>query len=142
MRITIRQDAPPGTWFTASAFDRNVGRRVPFVSGSGASTAEVVAAQVAADGSHVLFTLELPEDVPELAAGLPTGIGFRPVWEMPEGGDAVRLSLMRTRPGPPEWLRGFPSSFPPGAGPFDDPGEFEYPSELDYPPDESGGRDE
>jgi len=147
MRVKVRQDAPPGAGFAPDAFDRNVGRVIPVLGAAGGTTGRVVAAEVAPDGSHVQFTLEVDDDTPELAPPPGVETGFRPVWEIPEGepGSPRLWQLLARRPQgqaldldaltQPAWLRGWPSSWAPGEGPFDNLGEFEY---VEDPPPEAG----
>lgn len=75
MRITFTMCVEPGDRFAPSAFESQIGKIVPFLSGSGVTRATLLAAKVAADGTEAVLTfdgddLQLPsESISNLSFG-------------------------------------------------------------------------
>lgn len=71
MRISVRQRANRYERYAPGFLDSQIGKQLPLtVMGQGSGRATLVAANVAADGSEVELTLEVPDDVrPWVEAG-------------------------------------------------------------------------
>jgi hypothetical protein len=70
-RITVSQKAPTGERFAPGCFDSSVGKHIPFrIDGQPVATCELLAADVADDGTAVRLTLETPDGEPSIISSL------------------------------------------------------------------------
>lgn len=77
-RIKLRTPAPDGETFAPTAFDSQIGKRIPTAGGMG----ELIAAQVTGDGRAADLTIELDAAASETveSAGGPSGpfsVGYK-----------------------------------------------------------------